>query len=111
MDPITIAVIAGAIILATSSKTPGSYPGATRFQLTAGTYRLRMKSMKPQTNDLSTVWAIPHVTMLGTGAGTRFESVTVDADPNYWWFTGILEYKGEPKTIDLLPDMSLTRLS
>jgi hypothetical protein len=112
MDPFTVALIAGVAILAATGSQGAYGQGSTRYLLTPGTYRLRFRAAKPQTADLGTVWAIPHVTMSGTGASTRFESLTVDAaDPSYWWFTGLLEYAGAPKTIDLLPDMSLVKLS
>lgn len=110
MNPLLIA-LAGLAALALQ-QSPGGYgAGSTRVTLRPGTYRLRFKSAKPQTNSLQDVWAIPHVLMNGTGLQSRFESMTVDQDPNFWWFTALSSYTGPDREIDLLPSMTLDRLS
>jgi hypothetical protein len=112
MEPATLALIAAALLIV-SSKGQGAYgEGSTKYLLTPGTYRVRFRSAKPQTDSLQQIWAIPHATMMGTGGQTRFESMAVDnTDPNYWWFTGLMSYAGNAQTIDLFPQMTVEKLA
>jgi hypothetical protein len=112
MDPATIALLAGALLLM-SSKGQGTYgAGSTKYTLTPGTYRLKFKSTKPQTDSLQVLWAMPQLLMGGTGLQSQFKGFRVDdIDPNYWWIEAQSSYAGATQTIDLFPDMTLEKLS
>lgn len=111
MDPATLGILALILLAMNAKKSGGSGTLGSSYNLTAGSYRLKFKSAKPQTNDLGVIWSTPHMLMAGTGAQTRFESLTVDQDPNFWWYTGLMTYSGNPQQITLFPDMTLEKLS
>lgn len=109
MDPMTLAALAALAYLVTRNPQPYG-EGSSSTVLTPGTYRVRFKAAKPQTNSLQDVWAIPNAAIGGV-MPVRFESLTVDsADPSVWWFTGIGTYSGPPYSVGLLPGMTLQRL-
>ena len=112
MDPATIALLIGTLALI-GSGGQGTYgAGSVKYLLTPGTYRLKFKTAKPQTNSLQVLWAMPQMLMGGTGLQSQFKGFRVDdADPNYWWIEAQSSYAGATQTIDLFPDMTLEQLS
>lgn len=107
MNPLLALAAVGAVaLLGSKSKQSGT---AT---VEAGTYRVSMRIAPVEASvPLSNLFAMPHLTMVGVGGVTVFESLTVDPkDMSAWTLTGLMQYGGTAKQVNLLPGMTLERL-
>lgn len=114
MNPLVPLLAIGAVMALSNKKSSPVYEGGTRMTLEPGTYRVKMAVAPFATStQLSSVFVMPHMTLVGLGGAAYFESLTIDPKnaAGNWTMTALFQYGGAAKTIDLLPGMSFERVS